>query len=172
VGELEDLAAAVPPESVPSGQENANRRPVSQAAWDRFLALIRSGKSVTAASKDKQTPSEASVYRRLKDDKEFMLEYRSACDMRTFALVEQLQEIPTRKDLSPQMARVLSENIRWLLERVHSKQFGPTVKVTNEFEGVPDSELDKRVEMLRAQLASLERRGVTPSTAPGEATKH
>lgn len=80
-------------------------------------------------------PDRATVFRWLTGDEAFRDLYARACEERREVRKEQLFDIPEREDLDPQRARLLSDNIKWVLAKEEPKKYGD--KIQQELTG-PD----------------------------------
>lgn len=100
------------------------------ALMPRVEALIS---EVTAGAFPRKTLEKYKIH---SADEEFLREnydaftsrFARACEAGAGALAERLLEIASEHD-NPAMARVVSQNMQWYLERVHRKSYAPSVDI-------------------------------------------
>lgn len=118
----------------------------------RFCDRIAAGNSMNTVCQADDMPERQTIFRWLVRE-EFRDMYTRACAERREVRKEQLLDIPERADLDPQRARLLSDNIKWVLAKEEPKKYGDKVQQEIsgpdggpvQFNGVSDEELDRRI---------------------------
>jgi hypothetical protein len=94
-----------------------------------ICARIAEGASVRKVCLADDMPSTTAVFKWLGQHPKFAEQYARACSDRREVRKEQLLDIPLDADIDPQRARLLSDNIKWVLAKEEPKKYGDRVAV-------------------------------------------
>lgn len=100
----------------------------TQAIAAKFLDAIASGKSMNIVCENAAMPHRSTVFRWIEKHPSFRDNYTRACEERREVRKEQLFDIPLDITLDPQRARLLSDNIKWVLAKEEPKKYGDKVQ--------------------------------------------
>lgn len=121
--------------------------PFDQAIADEICDKLASGKSLRAicgAERDDFTPSQATIYKWLRENDDFAKQYAHAREMQAETLVDEIIEIADAPNLTtnadgqveardPQRDRLRIDARKWFASKVAAKKYGD--KITAEHTG-------------------------------------
>lgn len=127
----------------------------------KFCSRIADGKSMVRVCQADDMPSRMTVFRWLENE-EFRDMYARACVERREVRKEQLHDIPLDPDIDPQRARLLSDNIKWVLAKEEPRKYGDKLhtELTGadggavQFTNLTAETLDARIAELSAKLGN------------------
>lgn len=106
-----------------------------------FCARISNGESLRKICKDEDMPSAPTVFNWMRTHEVFLKQYARACEERTEAMAEDMQEIAENVDLknglSVQKARLQIDTMKWLMSKQKPKKYGDKLDVTSDGKALP-----------------------------------
>ena len=142
LGVSEEPAAGSPS---PLPVQSSARKPAveySDVLADDILTEISDGRTLNEICERPDMPSRSSVYRWLRDNDDFQKRYLSAVEIRAHSRADEISEINRKLaagTLPPAEARVISDNLRWLMAKENPRKFGD--RVTQEITGANGKDL-------------------------------
>lgn len=115
----------------------------------RICEEIASGKSLRKVCAGEGMPVLSTIFLWLQRHKEFSDQYTRAVAERREVHKESLFDIPREEDLDPSRARLLCDNIKWVLAKEEPKKYGDKIQVDGE---VHHEHIHKTVDQLEAEI--------------------
>lgn len=123
-------------------QREANK-PVeySKEIGDRICFEITNGKSLRTVLKEDDMPVGSTFFYWLREHEDLQKQYARACEERTEAMLEDMQEIAESVDLknglSVQKARLQIDTMKWIMSKQKPKKYGDKLDLTSDGKALP-----------------------------------
>lgn len=121
----------------------------TQESADKICSLLADGMSLRAVCREEKMPDKATVFRWLREHKEFRDQYARATEERTEAQSEILLEIGDESieaahSADPKAANAVvsgyklkADNLKWSMSKMKPKKYGDKIDVTSGGEKLP-----------------------------------
>lgn len=107
----------------------------------RICFEITNGKSLRTVLKEDDMPSGPTVFKWMREHESFLKQYTRACEERTEAMLEDMQEIAESVDLknglSVQKARLQIDTMKWIMSKQKPKKYGDKLDLTSDGKALP-----------------------------------
>ena len=111
---------------------------------DKICNLLANGKSLKSICEGEDMPDKSSVYKWLREDKDFSNNYTQATLDRTEAQLEELNELGAESILVAQQTgdkragavvqayKLKADNMKWVMARMKPKKYGDKIDMTSD----------------------------------------
>lgn len=142
----------------------------SQETADIICERLSLGESMRSICSDEEMPDQTTVYRWLRSQEEFRLQYARAREEQADSVFEEMLEIADdgRRDYSVdedgreivdhdhiQRSKLRVETRKWMLGKMAPKKYGDRLQLANDpdhpLQGMTDEQLDARLAALQAK---------------------
>lgn len=115
----------------PAKKKNGRPTIFTKKLAESICFQISQGISMRKLCKPKTMPTPSTIFYWLLDDdkKEFLEQYKGACDMRADLMFEELLEIADSKDKNVIRARLRIDTRKWYLSKIMPKKYGEKLDV-------------------------------------------
>lgn len=102
----------------------AKRRKFEQSVADVICARISNGESLRAICRDSETPPASTVFKWLRDNKDFVKQYTRAREDQADLYVDEIIEIADNDEADPQRSRLQIDARKWAAGKMRPKKYG------------------------------------------------
>jgi len=130
-------------------------------AKDELLLRVAEGESVFTICQDAHMPSRASVYKSIREDAQFKMEYEAALEQRADKYVEQIADLSRHMQERAAMGASNEEvtalkahvnSLQWIAARLNAKKYGDKQQLDiDQKVTLDDKQLDQRLSALIAK---------------------